>query len=64
MKRSSTRSSPACARTTSRIWDPLAFQAPDFYRKLGFEVAGTIDGIAGSPARFFLLKRYPELAGG
>lgn len=44
--------------------DTLAFQAPDFYRKLGFEVAGTVDGIAGSPARFFLLKRYPEPAGG
>lgn len=38
--------------------DTLSFQAPGFYQKLGFEVAGKVDGIPDSPARFFLVKRY------
>ncbi len=38
--------------------DTLSFQAPGFYQKLGFEVAGKIDGIPNSPDRYFLVKRY------
>jgi len=38
--------------------DTLSFQAPDFYKKLGFEVVGQVCGIPESPDRFFLLKRY------
>ena len=38
--------------------DTLSFQAPDFYQKLGFEIAGKIAGIPNSPERFFLVKRY------
>lgn len=36
----------------------LAFQAPDFYQKLGFEIVGKVEGVAQSPDRFFLLKRF------
>jgi len=38
--------------------DTLSFQAPVFYEKLGFEVIGKVEGIPGSPDRFFLLKKY------
>jgi len=38
--------------------DTLSFQAPDFYKKLGFEIVGQVSGIPESPDRFFLLKRY------
>lgn len=38
--------------------DTLSFQAPDFYKKLGFEMVGHVSGIPESPDRFFLLKRY------
>lgn len=38
--------------------DTLSFQAPVFYEKLGFEVIGKVEGIPGSPDRFFMLKKY------
>ncbi|MGA9574459.1 MAG: GNAT family N-acetyltransferase [Lysobacterales bacterium] len=38
--------------------DTLSFQAPNFYQKLGFEIAGKVSGIPNSPERFFLVKRY------
>jgi len=38
--------------------DTLAFQAPDFYQKLGFAIVGKVDGVAQSPDRYFLLKHY------
>ena len=38
--------------------DTLAFQAPVFYEKLGFEIVGKVPGFPGSPERFFLLKKY------
>ncbi|GLP96628.1 GNAT family N-acetyltransferase [Paraferrimonas sedimenticola] len=36
--------------------DTLDFQAPVFYQKLGFEIAGEISGYGDGPARFFLAK--------
>lgn len=38
--------------------DTLSFQAPDFYRKLGFEVVGAIENFPEGHVRYFLLKRY------
>jgi ribosomal protein S18 acetylase RimI-like enzyme len=38
--------------------DTLSFQAPGFYRRLGFEVIGTIEGFPAGHDRHFLFKRY------
>ncbi|MCH4295409.1 GNAT family N-acetyltransferase [Shewanella sp. 3B26] len=38
--------------------DTLAFQAPGFYQKQGFDIIGEVPAIGDSPGRFFLLKRY------
>jgi ribosomal protein S18 acetylase RimI-like enzyme len=38
--------------------DTLSFQAPDFYRRLGFGVVGRIEGFPAGHDRFFLLKKY------
>lgn len=42
--------------------DTLTFQAPGFYRKLGFEVVGKIEHFPEGHDRYFLLKRYADLA--
>lgn len=48
----------ARARGCVGIWlDTYSFQAPDFYRKLGFEPFGRIDGHPPGATRHFLLKR-------
>jgi ribosomal protein S18 acetylase RimI-like enzyme len=38
--------------------DTLSFQAPGFYRKLGFGVIGTIGGFPPGHDRHFMFKRY------
>ena len=40
--------------------DTLSFQAPDFYRKLGFEVVGRIEGFPAGHDRYFMLKRFVD----
>lgn len=37
--------------------DTFSFQAPDFYRKLGFEEFGVIENYPDAASRHFLLKR-------
>ncbi len=40
------------------IWlDTFSFQAPDFYRRLGYSEFGRIDGYPQNEARQFFLKR-------
>ena len=40
------------------IWlDTFSFQAPDFYKSLGFSEFGRIDGYPDDGARHFLMKR-------
>ncbi|MBV8474214.1 MAG: GNAT family N-acetyltransferase, partial [Hyphomicrobiales bacterium] len=40
------------------VWlDTFSFQAPDFYRKNGYETFGVIDDYPGAEKRFFLRKR-------
>lgn len=40
------------------VWlDTYAFQAPDFYSKLGYEIFGTLDDHPRGSRRFFLKKR-------
>lgn len=36
--------------------DTFSYQAPDFYRRLGYEVFGVLDGYRGGHARYFLKK--------
>jgi ribosomal protein S18 acetylase RimI-like enzyme len=36
--------------------DTFSFQAPDFYRRLGYEVFGVLDGYRSDHARYFLKK--------
>ncbi|WP_372870291.1 GNAT family N-acetyltransferase [Shewanella sp.] len=38
--------------------DTLSIQAPVFYQKLGFELAGVVPEFPGSPERYFLMKQY------
>jgi GNAT superfamily N-acetyltransferase len=43
------------------IWvDTFSFQAPDFYRKLGFIEFGRIEGYPSGGARVFFAKRLDE----
>ena len=37
--------------------DTFSFQAPDFYRRHGFEVFGVLDGYAGKHQRIYFRKR-------
>ncbi len=40
------------------MWlDTFSFQAPEFYKRLGYREFGRIDGYPGNAARHFLLKR-------
>jgi ribosomal protein S18 acetylase RimI-like enzyme len=36
--------------------DTYSFQAPDFYRQLGYEVFGVLTGYAGGHTRYFMKK--------
>jgi GNAT superfamily N-acetyltransferase len=36
--------------------DTLSFQAPEFYKKHGYEVFGSLDGFAGKHQRYYLKK--------
>lgn len=38
--------------------DTISFQAPEFYKKLGFEVAGMISEFPAGHDRYFLCKRF------
>lgn len=38
--------------------DTMSFQAPGFYRKLGFRVVGVVDDFPEGHFRYFMLKRY------
>ncbi len=38
--------------------DTLSFQAPDFYQKYVYEIAGKISQVANSPTRYFLVKHF------
>jgi len=48
----------ARSRGMSGIWlDTYSFQAPEFYKSLGFSEFGRIDGYPADGARHFFLKR-------
>ena len=38
--------------------DTLSVQAPDFYKKLGFEIVGKATGVTEDHDRYFLMKYY------
>lgn len=40
--------------------DTLSIQAPDFYQKLGFKIAGKIPGLTQDHDRYFLMKLYDQ----
>ena len=53
----------ARARGLAGIWlDTYHFQAPEFYRKLGYTVFGTLEGHPRDGRRFFLEKRFERAA--
>ena len=48
-------------RNLSGLWlDTWSFQAPDFYRKLGFEECGRITDYPPGHDRIFFVKRLPQ----
>ncbi len=54
----------ALSRSCRGLWlDTFSFQAPDFYRRHGFESFGQIDGYPGSHSRIFMLKRLDGIGG-
>lgn len=49
----------ARARGLSGVWlDTFSFQAPDFYRALGYREFGTIPDYMGGASRHFFAKRF------
>jgi ribosomal protein S18 acetylase RimI-like enzyme len=51
----------ALKRNLSGLWlDTWSFQAPDFYRKLGFEECGRITDYPPGHDRIFFVKRLPQ----
>jgi ribosomal protein S18 acetylase RimI-like enzyme len=44
--------------------DSHSYQAPGFYRRLGYEVIGELPGWPGSTTRIFLRKTLPDWPGG
>ena len=47
----------ALARGCHSAWlDTFSFQAPDFYRRLGYTVFGRLDGYPAPHSRFFMQK--------
>lgn len=54
------RDDRACTRSRLETWD---FQAPDFYRKQGYEVVGAVEDYPPGVAELILVKRL-ERAGG
>ncbi len=40
--------------------DTFSYQAPDFYRRLGYEVFGVLEGYGGGHTRYFLKKPLPS----
>jgi GNAT superfamily N-acetyltransferase len=45
-------------RGCQRVWlDSYSFQAPEFYKKLGYEVFGMLEGFPEGHNRYFLTKR-------
>jgi hypothetical protein len=46
------------ARSQKGIWlDTFSFQAPEFYKRLGYSEFGRIDGYPENEARLFFVKR-------
>jgi GNAT superfamily N-acetyltransferase len=51
----------ARTRNLAGVWlDTWSFQAPDFYRKLGFQECGRIDDYPPGHHRVFFVKRLPQ----
>jgi ribosomal protein S18 acetylase RimI-like enzyme len=51
----------ALKRKLAGVWlDTWSFQAPEFYRKLGFEECGRIEEYPPGHQRIFFVKRFPE----
>ncbi len=45
---------------TQVLLDTHDFQAPDFYRRLGYTIFGTFEGIGGRHTRYYLRKTLTE----